>query len=67
MEYVKDGEDAADIFKIEVEDIFKVTRDEEDGRYNPFAYLDNRKLLSHGSRLMSFVSIFFGRIANRTC
>lgn len=45
-------------FKLEIEGIFKITREGEAERFEPFAKINNRQLLFHGSRLTNFVNIF---------
>ena len=44
-------------YKIEILEVFKVNRQGEDQRYEPFKNLHNRLLLWHGSRLTNFASI----------
>uniref|UniRef100_A0A336MUR8 Poly [ADP-ribose] polymerase n=2 Tax=Culicoides sonorensis TaxID=179676 RepID=A0A336MUR8_CULSO len=44
-------------YELEVLDIFKVARKNEDRRYKPFKKLPNRKLLWHGSRLTNWAGI----------
>lgn len=44
-------------YDLEVMDIFRVKRKNEDRRYKPFKKLHNKKLLWHGSRLTNYVGI----------
>lgn len=44
-------------YKLQVLELFKVTKDGEAKRYKPFKKLPNRKLLWHGSRLSNFAGI----------
>lgn len=44
-------------YKLIVEDVFKVKRQNEAERYKPFKQLHNRQLLWHGSRITNFVGI----------
>ncbi|KFB53220.1 AGAP003230-PA-like protein [Anopheles sinensis] len=44
-------------FELEIEEIFRIKRNGEADRYQPFRTLHNRKLLWHGSRLTNFVGI----------
>jgi poly [ADP-ribose] polymerase len=49
-----------DQYKLEILDVFKVDREGERRRYNPFSKLHNRKLLWHGSRVTNFAGILSG-------
>lgn len=44
-------------FKLEVEEIFKISRNGEATRYAPFQNIANRYLLWHGSKITNFVGI----------
>ncbi|KAG5673403.1 hypothetical protein PVAND_003458 [Polypedilum vanderplanki] len=44
-------------YTLEIEDVFKVKRENEHRRYKPFKKLHNRQLLWHGSRLTNYVGI----------
>lgn len=44
--------------KLRIVNIFKINRDGEDQRYEPYKNYENRKLLWHGSRLINFGGIF---------
>ncbi|GBP32821.1 Poly polymerase [Eumeta japonica] len=44
-------------YTLEVHQIFKVARENEDERYKPFKKLHNRRLLWHGSRTTNFTGI----------
>lgn len=44
-------------YKLVIEEVFKIVRDEESSRYEKFENLHNRKLLWHGSRLTNFAGI----------
>ena len=44
-------------YQLEVLEVFNLERHREKKRYKPFAKLDNRMLLWHGSRLTNFVGI----------
>jgi poly [ADP-ribose] polymerase len=44
-------------YKLEVMEIFKISRHGESKRYKPFSKLPNRMLLWHGSRLTNYVGI----------
>lgn len=58
VKYVKNSHSKLhDEYELKVEDIFKVARNDEEKRYEPFAQLSNRQLLFHGSRVTNFVSI----------
>lgn len=58
LEYVKNTHAAThNMYGLEIEDIFKINRHNEDKRYKPFKKMHNRKLLWHGSRLTNFVGI----------
>ncbi|XP_061405854.1 poly [ADP-ribose] polymerase 1 [Lethenteron reissneri] len=47
-----------DAYELEVEEVFKVSRDGEFQRYRPFRELHNRQLLWHGSRMTNYAGIF---------
>lgn len=49
-----------DLYKLEIEEIFKVGRQGEKRRYRPFRKLHNRHLLWHGSRVTNFAGILSG-------
>lgn len=58
LEYVKNTHaETHNTYALEIEDIFKINRHNEDKRYKPFKKLHNRKLLWHGSRLTNFAGI----------
>lgn len=58
IQYVKNSHAKLhDNYELRVEDIFKVARNGEEKRYEPFAQFRNRQLLFHGSRLTNFVRI----------
>ncbi|GBP32813.1 Poly polymerase [Eumeta japonica] len=44
-------------YTLEIKQIFKVMRENEDKRYKPFKKLHNRRLLWHGSRTTNFTGI----------
>ncbi|XP_044742670.1 poly [ADP-ribose] polymerase isoform X2 [Chrysoperla carnea] len=44
-------------YDLEIEEVFKIKRQNEDKRYKPFKKLPNRKLLWHGSRLTNYAGI----------
>ncbi|XP_039295821.1 poly [ADP-ribose] polymerase [Nilaparvata lugens] len=44
-------------YKLEILDVFKVIRKDEEKRFKPFKKLPNRKLLWHGSRLTNWAGI----------
>lgn len=44
-------------FRLNVEEIFKITRDGESARYEQFKDTTNRYLLFHGSKIINFVGI----------
>merc|ERR1712029_871720 len=45
------------LFKLEIEEIFKVERKGEEKRFKPFKKLPNHKLLWHGSRTTNYAGI----------
>ncbi len=45
------------LFTLEIEDVFKIRRKGESGRFEPYKKLDNRMLLWHGSRVTNFAGI----------
>ena len=58
VEYVENTHAAThDNYKLEVLQIFKVSRHSEFERFKPFSKLNNRMLLWHGSRFTNFVGI----------
>ncbi|XP_036406420.1 poly [ADP-ribose] polymerase 1 isoform X2 [Megalops cyprinoides] len=58
LEYVKNTHAAThNTYTLEVEEIFKVTREGEYQRYRPFQDLPNRQLLWHGSRTTNYAGI----------
>ncbi len=57
--YVKNTHAPTHNFKVELMDIYEITRDSEKDIYSTYtANMDNRMLLFHGSRLSNFCSIF---------
>ena len=44
-------------YDLEVMEVFKTSRHDEDKRYNKFSELHNRQLLWHGSRTTNFCGI----------
>ncbi|XP_053378443.1 poly [ADP-ribose] polymerase 1-like [Mercenaria mercenaria] len=58
VKYVKNTHAAThNMYELEVEEIWKIKREGEYGRYKPFRDLHNRKLLWHGSRVTNFGGI----------
>jgi poly [ADP-ribose] polymerase 1 len=58
LQYIKNTHAAThSCYDLEVEDIFKVVREGERERFEPFSKLHNRKLLWHGSRVTNFAGI----------
>jgi poly [ADP-ribose] polymerase 1 len=56
--YVKNTHAAThEHYELEILEIFKIRRKNEERRYKPFKKLHNRKLLWHGSRVTNFVGI----------
>ncbi|CAH0393176.1 unnamed protein product [Bemisia tabaci] len=56
--YVKNTHAAThNLYKLEIDEVFKVRRHGEDDRYSKYKNLHNRKLLWHGSRLTNFAGI----------
>jgi poly [ADP-ribose] polymerase len=45
------------LYKLEIEDVFKLNRQGEEEKYKKYSCLENRKLLWHGSRLTNYVGI----------
>ena len=45
------------MYKLEIEQVFKVSRNGEEKRFKPFKKLPNRKLLWHGSRTTNYAGI----------
>ena len=45
------------LYKLEIQEIFKVARDGEEKRFKPYKKLPNRKLLWHGSRTTNYAGI----------
>ena len=45
------------LYKLKIEEIFKISRHGESGRFEKFKSLDNRMLLWHGSRTTNYAGI----------
>lgn len=58
LDYVKNTHATThNMYDLEVEEIWKIKREGEYGRYKPFRDLHNRKLLWHGSRVTNYGGI----------
>ncbi|XP_061741748.1 poly [ADP-ribose] polymerase 1 [Nerophis ophidion] len=58
MQYVKNTHAAThNTYTLEIEDIFKISREGERQRFRPFEELHNRQLLWHGSRTTNYAGI----------
>uniref|UniRef100_A0A671XEB0 Poly [ADP-ribose] polymerase n=1 Tax=Sparus aurata TaxID=8175 RepID=A0A671XEB0_SPAAU len=58
MQYVKNTHAAThNTYTLEVQEIFKISREGERQRYRPFEELHNRQLLWHGSRATNYAGI----------
>lgn len=56
-EYVQNTHGQTHFYKLELLDLFKLTREGEEERFEPFESDDNRMLLWHGSRRTNWVGI----------
>lgn len=56
-DYVRQSHGHTHHFRLKVLDVFRINREGEEGRFEPWKQFENRQLLWHGSRLTNYVGI----------